>query len=167
MHRRMRDKLEEVLSGAPGASREQHLGECGECSEEILAMREQAEMLRSLRPPADIEPRAGFYARVLERIENQGTASIWSLFFESAFGRRIAIASVTLALCLGVYMVTSERSEDASPVAAHVVTVPDVMPADGGIPGPRVPGEDQPGVVLAGTPDRDAVLVNLVTYREQ
>ena len=166
MHRRMRDKVEEVLSGAPGASRDEHLSECGECREEISAMRKQAEMLRGLRPPPDIEPPAVFYARVLERIENQGAVSIWSLFFESAFGRRIAIASVALALCLGVYMVTSERSDDATPTAA-VVTVPDVMPADGGIPGPRVPGEDQPGVVLAGAPDRDTVLVNLVTYREQ
>ncbi len=33
----------------------------------------------------------------------------------------------------------------------------------------QLPGEDQPAMVLGaqGSPNRDAVLVNLVTYREQ
>jgi hypothetical protein len=31
-----------------------------------------------------------------------------------------------------------------------------------------IAGEDQPGLVLTqGTPDRDSVLLNLVTYQEQ
>jgi len=160
MHRRMRDQVEEVLSGRTDASSGGHLKECGECRDEIAAMRKQAELLRALRPPADIEPKAGFYARVMERIETQGAASIWSLFFESPFGRRIAVASMALALCLGVYLVSSEQTADQAIVVSE--------PAPGDIiPGPAIPGEDQPGLVLAGTSDPDTVLVNLVTYREQ
>lgn len=149
MHRLIRDHLEEVLAASDAdALREQHLGECGECSGELEAMREQAAMVRELRAPAEVEPRAGFYARVMERIEAQGAGSIWNLFFESAFGRRIAVASMALALLLGIYLVSSERGLN-EPLS--------------------IAGEDQPGLVMtqAGTPDRDAVLVNLVTYREQ
>jgi predicted anti-sigma-YlaC factor YlaD len=148
MHRSIRDHLEEVLARSrDGGSGEpaEHLKNCEECSEEVEAMRQQALLLRDLRSAA--EPRPGFYARVMERIEAQGPASIWNVFIDSAFGRRIAVASMALVLLLGVYVFTVERQEHST------VTV----------------GGDESGMVWnqAGTPDRDAVLVNLVTYREQ
>ena len=94
-----------------------------------------------------LAPRPGFYARVMERIEAQRPIDIWQLFFDSAFGRRIAIASVALALVFSLYLVSSERF--AQPVMVSV--------------------EDHPGMTLtkAGLPDKDTVLVDLVTYREQ
>ncbi|PYT14463.1 MAG: hypothetical protein DMG59_17120 [Acidobacteria bacterium] len=158
MHRLIRDHLEEVLTGS-NPSAEQHLRECQECSAEIAAMREQAAMLREWRAPdAALDPQPGFYARVLERIEARGATSIWSLFFESPFGRRIAVASLALALLLGVYLVSTEQSAEQTVVAGPQLQL---LPA--------LPGEDEPGLVLtrAGAPDRDAVLVNLVTYQEQ
>src|SRR5579872_7309278 len=66
---------------------------------------------------ADLRP--GFYARVMERIEAEGPISIWNLFIESAFGRRIAVASLALALLVGVYLVSSERSAQDPMVAAQ------------------------------------------------
>jgi predicted anti-sigma-YlaC factor YlaD len=151
MHRRVRDKLEDILAGdhiqasrdQPDGHPESHLDECAECRDDIEAMREQQRLLRSLRLPEEAEPRAGFYARVIERIESQGAASIWSLFFESPVGRGLAMASMVLALSLGVYLLSSERYE------------------------PPQPGLPDSGAILTGAPDRDAVLVNLVTYREQ
>src|SRR5580698_3274311 len=110
MHRSIRDHLEEVLAGSrDGGSREleEHLTNCEECSGEVKAMREQVLLLRDLR--AEAEPQPGFYARVLERIEAEGPVSIWNVFIESAFGRRIAMASMTLALLLGIYVVTAEQ----------------------------------------------------------
>ena len=66
---------------------------------------------------------------------------------------------MALAMLLGVYLVTSERFADSSqPIQIISATLP---------------GEDQPASNVrvvsdgSGTPDRDAVLVNLVTYREQ
>lgn len=161
MHRLIRDHLEEVLA-APGTkhsrsidveSYKTHLEECEECRDEIDALREQAGMIRELR--ADAEPRAGFYARVMERIETQGPGSIWNAFSESAFGRRIAVASMAVALLLGLYLVTSE------PLRTHATA--------NNRPIQLLIGEAQPGLELSSTgiPDRDAVLVNLVTYREQ
>jgi anti-sigma factor RsiW len=151
MHGRVRDKLEDILAGTGGHTRnamdERHLDECAECRDEIAAMREQQRLLRSLRLPEEAEPRAGFYARVIERIESQGAASIWSLFFESAAGRGLAMASMMLALSLGVYLVSSEHY--AAPSRGRVMALPDSAG------------------MLTGSPDRNAVLFNLVTYREQ
>lgn len=79
----------------------------------------------------------------MERIEAEGPVSIWNVFIESAFGRRIAMASMALALLFGIYVVTAEKQEHST-VTVHA----DVWNQ-------------------AGTPDRDAVLVNLVTYQEQ
>lgn len=155
MHRSIRDHLEEVLAGSHDASREggpvqEHLKNCSECSAEVGTMREQALLLRGLRVPQDdvnAEPRPGFYARVMERIEAQGPASIWNVFIESAFSRRLAVVSMALALLFGIYVVTEEQKEHSALTA----------------------GSDDSGLVWnqAGAPDRDAVLVNLVTYREQ
>lgn len=148
MHRRMRDDLETFLAG--GASPSQgHPAECQECREDLAAMKEQAAWLRDLRAPdAGSGPRAGFYARVMERIEAQ-SPSIWSLFFDSQFGRSLAMAAMAVALCLGVYLVSSESTEPALPPAMQVQI------------------GSRPAAMLAGLPDENAVLVNLITYREQ
>lgn len=154
MHRLIRDHLEEVLaapeSNHPAAV---HLRGCEECGGEIAGMREQARALRELRSEA--EPRAGFYARVMERIEAQGPASIWSVFSESAFGRTVAVGSMALALLLGAYLIASDPAQSHSTANNRPMQI--------------LIGEGQPGLELSnsGPPDRDAVLVNLVTYREQ
>lgn len=146
MHRRMRDDLEKLL--ADGSS-SRHSEECRECREDLAAMREQSAWLRGLRADADIAaPRAGFYARVMERIEAQ-SPSIWNLFFESPLGRTLAMASMAVALCLGVYLVSSESSERTL------------------APAPEMRMDVRPAAMLAGVPDQNAVLVNLITYREQ
>jgi len=176
MHRIIRDHLEQVLAG-PGSAPEhpagKHLVECEECRDAVAVMRAQAAMLRQWRPPmeaAEMEPRPGFYARVLERIESQTPASVFTLFFDSAFGRRIAMASLALALLLGVYVISSEQMAD--PQVAAVDSLPQVTLVSDQVS--DMP-QDFPGVLndyrqprpVTNAPDQDAVLVNLVTYREQ
>src|SRR5208282_6310414 len=100
MHREIYERLEDVLSGTPPDLAAKHLKQCQECRDEVISMRTQATLVRQLKPPVGVEPRAGFYARVLERIEAEGPVSIWNLFAESAFGKRIAVASLALALLL-------------------------------------------------------------------
>jgi len=153
MHRIIEDHLEEVLAESnPQVSTPvvRHLAECAECGEEVSTLRRQAALLRALRAPTDdetIAPRPGFYARVMERIDAQRPIDIWQLFFDSAFGRRLALGSMALAVLFSLYLVSSERL--AQPTAISI--------------------EDRPGVTLtkAGLPDKDTVLVDLVTYREQ
>lgn len=163
MHRRVRDRLEDILAGAGGNAGQhgseakgleaaRHLDECADCRQTVAALRDQQRMLRSLRAPEEVEPKAGFYARVIERIESQGVASIWSLFFESAIGRGVAMASMALVLCVGAYLVSAERGVEAE--------------AGRALMRPSSSGTDAGGM-LVGAPNSDAVLMNLVTYREQ
>ena len=159
MHRFVRDHIEDIVAGVESASVTAHLKACAECQSDVTAMRAHSAALRELRAPDDAEPRPGFYARVMERIEAQGPASVWNLFIESAFGRRIAVASLALALLLGVYVISSERAAD-QPIVAGQQAQPAV-----------VLGEDAPGRVItqmsSNQSSNDDVLVNLVTYQEQ
>jgi|SRR6266853_1642457 len=175
MHREIRNHVEDVLAGSKASPGAEHLDQCQECRSEIRGMREHASLLRELRAPAEAEPRPGFYARVLERIEAQGPISIWNLFTESAFGRRIAVASLALALLLGVYVITSERVAEDPLLASQPAQTPLAEQ-------PVVTAEDAPGrliIQMDQTIDQsvdqlrvdesspDAVLANLVTYQEQ
>jgi hypothetical protein len=149
MHRLIQEHLEEVLAESnPTGPAATHLSQCAQCCDEVSALREQASLLRSLRAP-EIAPniRPGFYARVMERIEAQRPISIWELFFDSAFGRRIAIGAMALTVLFSVYLVSSEHYAD-QPITVNV-------------------SADDQILSTTGLPDKDAVLVNLVTYREQ
>jgi hypothetical protein len=174
MHREIRDHIEDVLAGSQPVSRDtlkharEHLTQCDECRTELQGMQEQTALIRELRAPADFatDLRPGFYARVMERIEAEGPISIWNLFIESAFGRRIAVASLALALLIGVYLVTSERSADDSLIALEAQQANTEQTF--------VAGEDAPAREITRVDEsptdqssEDAVLANLVTYREQ
>jgi hypothetical protein len=173
MHRLIQEHLEELLADYLSAKHPavRHLAECGECREQVAAMRQQSAWLRRLRPPADdLEPRAGFYARVMERIEAQMPVSIWNVVFDSIAGRRIAMAAFALAVLMAVFLVTSEKS--AEPQIADGVTIEML-----GQPVATFVSDQDASFELACShpncpdlavaPDQDSVLVDLVTYREQ
>jgi anti-sigma factor RsiW len=175
MHRIVRDHLEEVLTGlgsAPEHPAGKHLTECEECRDAVASMHEQARVLRQWRVTEveNAEPRPGFYARVLERIEAQGPGSVFTLFFDSLFARRMAMASLALALLLGVYVISSEQQAeeiagvDRLPQAALVSDLPQELP---GVFSGGVFSDNAQARLVTGAPDQDAVLMNLVTYREQ
>jgi hypothetical protein len=197
MHREVRDHIEELLGGSKPAPTEAHLGACPECRETVDAMAQQAAALRQLKSPADLDTdlRPGFYARVMERIEAEGPISIWNLFIESAFGRRIAVASLALALLLGVYLVTLERNAEEPVVAGgageiqfaadgfdQIPRATSVRAIDGfaGLPAdlqsdPFVTQMDDfvnqinrlANEMEQSSSSQDGVLADIVTYREQ
>jgi predicted anti-sigma-YlaC factor YlaD len=114
MHRSIRDRLEHLLAARGAAGEENvrpHLTECPECSSEFEAMRHTAGLLKSLRSVEAVEPEPGFYARVMQRIEETAKDSIWAVFIYSPFGKRLAYASLTIAVMLGTYVVTEESQE--------------------------------------------------------
>jgi len=158
MHDPIKGNLEDYLNG----SREQipqefhaHLKECEDCANELKLLETHSGMLRALRAAEEIEPRAGFYARVMDRIEGERRSSIWSVFLEARFGRRLAVASAALILLLATYLVTTEPGGvDLTPQSASVES--------------SAPGAYD--AVQLDTPQqqqqRDAVLVNLASYHE-
>ena len=103
-------------------------------------------LLAELKAPEEVCPRPGFYARVMDRIDSQSGKSIWSAFLEPLFGRRLVVASGVLMLVLGAALFVPGSEFDDEVVAKGQATV---VVND---------GPDQ---------DKDAVLVNLVTYQEQ
>jgi predicted anti-sigma-YlaC factor YlaD len=125
MHRSVREKLEGLLQApSPNAiiGVDGHLSSCAECRLELDEMRNQAVALRSLRAPEDVAPAPGFYARVLQRIEERVKDSIWGVFIYSNFGKRLSYLSLTLTLLLGGYVVAQEVNDGhlgSDPVVAE------------------------------------------------
>jgi anti-sigma factor RsiW len=115
MHGSTRDRLEELLAARRVAAADsevrEHLSSCPECSSELEAMKNHADLLQLLRSPEEVDPPAGFYARTMQRIEEQAKGSIWSVFIYSPFGKRLVFASLTVAVALGTYVVTQESRD--------------------------------------------------------
>jgi anti-sigma factor RsiW len=152
MHEPVIGRLEEYLAGGgPFVDVEEHLNNCANCRKELDAMQMHSALFRSLR--ADVDPTAGFYARVINRVETQARPSVWSLFGESLFAKRLAYASGVALVALGTLLVTSPDAEEPLAVAA---------------PERILAGESDPMPVTMEDPqqDRDVVLVNLATYRQ-
>jgi predicted anti-sigma-YlaC factor YlaD len=160
MHQPIRDNLEEYLKGStqqvPQAFHA-HLAACEECASELRLLETQANMLRSLRSDAGVGPNPGFYARVMERVEEHGRASIWSVFLQPSFGRRLAIASAALVVLLGTYLVTTEPGDQSVALAPTVVSEPVSGPVSDPV---AVPDS------LQQQRRRDAVLVDLASFHE-
>ena len=108
-------------------------------------------LLAELKAPDEVTPRAGFYARVMDRIESQRSKSIWSVFTEPLFGRRLVVASGVLMLILGaaLFVPGSEFEDEVVAKGQTTVLMNDTAP------------DQDPGQ------NKDAVLMNLVTYQEQ
>lgn len=149
MHQPMKNGLEDYLAGKTGLPREftAHLESCAECAAEAAEMREQSLLFGALR--TEVEPRAGFYARVLDRIEQQALPSIWSMMLEPAFGRSIAVACAALTIVVGTYLFTTETHGQFHRPA--VVRTQDIAQQE------NSPIQQQ---------DRDAVLVSLASFQE-
>jgi hypothetical protein len=69
-------------------------------------MQVQAELFRTLRVREEVDPAPGFYARVIQRIEERAKESMWAAFLLSPFAKRLTYASLALAVMLGTYVVT-------------------------------------------------------------
>lgn len=157
MHRTIADHLELYLSNPASAELpvefHTHADQCAECRELLARLRQQSDLFQALAAPAEeLEVRAGFYARVMDRVEEQSRGSLWSLFVDTTFGRRLAMASFALVLVLGTVLVSTEPG---SPIAIS----DSVAIADEYSPAPV-------GVSSDPQQERDAVFVNLVTYQQ-
>jgi len=113
MHSLVKEHLEELLAAegirASDAGVNAHLAGCQACRRELDALRAQAAIFQSLRPSAGDEPRPGFYARLMDRIEVQRRPSFWGAFLEPGFSRRIVFASLIFLVLFGGYLASSEQ----------------------------------------------------------
>ena len=153
MHRLTKERLEQVLSAPERrlpADLEEHLAGCPECREQLSSFREHSRWLHSLRLSEELQPRLGFAARVMERIESQQRASMWSVFFEPAFGRRLVLVTLALTLVLGS-LVAFQEADDAFSTPPHALMAIEDHPPNLGLDPQR---------------DRQTILVTLASYKE-
>ncbi len=152
MHGSIRNRLEDLLAAKGFAAKDpeliEHLSSCMECSSDLAAMKEQAEALHGLRAPEEVEPAAGFYARVMQRIEERTKDSIWAGFIYSSFAKRLTYASLAIALLLGSFVIGQETR-------------------DGHLTGERMIAQyhDDARVIGSQQQQRDAVLVNFASHQ--
>ncbi len=131
-------------------------------------------LLQSLRAPEGIAPRAGFYGRVMDRVESQRKTSIWSVFLEPAFSFRLAAASLALMLLMGVALYTSgsdveeQIALDQPAPQSQVVFVnnSENEPAPALVNGSVDALHAAPVSMMDAEHGREVVLVDLVSYQE-
>jgi predicted anti-sigma-YlaC factor YlaD len=156
MHQIIQDGLEDFLAGAADSVDrmriESHLRECAACRQEVEAMKEMSSLFLSMRSPEPFVPAPGFYARVSNLIEQQQPPqSLWSLFLEPVFGRRLALASLLVLATLGTVLMNRETEEYAvGPSPEMILAVEhDAAPLDAG-----------PSM------DRDQMLITLASHKQ-
>jgi hypothetical protein len=112
-------------------------------------MQVQAELFDLLRAPEELEPAPGFYARVIQRIEERAKDSMWAAFLYSPFAKRLTYASLTLAIMLGTYVVMQEARD------GHLLGGPSVVAQNVQYDAPVTGSESE---------QRDAVLANFAAH---
>ncbi len=153
MHQPIENGLEDYLTGRAGTESYRefvaHVAVCAECATEVGEMKQQADWIRELRPPADAEPSPGFYARVMDRIEAQTAKSFWGVFLEPVFANRLALA------CLALFVVLSSAVWQTNPSPVLNENNPVSILAS----------EEMPAVTGADpSRDRTVVLTNLASF---
>jgi len=121
-------------------------------NEEFLDDARLTELFRAIQPVQEVEPLGGFYARVRNRIDGQAKTSVWNLFSDSLFAKRLSYASLTFLVLLGTYFVSTNERD---------------LPLQSSTPEAILAGDEQLQPV-GSDPQRDraVVLVNLASYQE-
>ncbi|MFZ5928053.1 MAG: hypothetical protein ACOYX1_11455 [Acidobacteriota bacterium] len=139
MHEPVVDGLEEYLAGSACGARlaaiEQHLASCQSCRFAVEQMRAHQQLLLELRSPSDVGPAPGFYARVRQRIDARRAASIWSIFLQPAFSRRLSYATLALLVVLSfaVWQGPAEPvMDEGNPMVVFALDMPDAPGLDPG-----------------------------------
>ncbi len=123
----LRDILEDYLSGnlnrARKAELEIHLARHPDAAEELEDFRRTSLLLAELRAPQEVTgPEAGFYARVLQCIDQQRAEPFWAFFLRPLVIRRLAFASLMWLALVGSYVVNfSNPSEEIGHRLAEAV----------------------------------------------
>lgn len=163
MDRRIENNLENYLRGSldPRARSEfEGLLESDAATRRMVEDFERhAKMIRaSLRPGespgagVNLDPAPGFYGRLMDRIEAQRGGSFWNLILEPRFFQRLAFASASLLVLLGLMLAVPSGEQTIAAGPEHFLA--------------QEEAQDLNVTVEHQGRNRDALLVNLTTYGE-
>jgi len=140
---------------------------------EVAEFEQTARFLHSLQVPDDLvdemQPMAGFYARVMERIEAQRAGnSFWSVFLNPQFSRRVLVASAALLVLLGVTLATTDDNSGLFGTAAPELVEAQPVPDNSFLPATEASfgGPADAAFVSHNESGHDQMLVQLATYTE-
>lgn len=141
--------VEDYLNGRRSPEFQQALAQDPALLSTVEQMQSVSGLLTALRPEdREYGVPPGFYARLSGRIEEaQAARSAWNPFsFRSAFGRRVALASLLTVGVVGGYLVA--RDDSAQPF----VSSPEAILASHDVSASHDPAADRPNmmVTLAG-----------------
>jgi len=133
MHEPVQSQLEDILQGRLRAGKraavEAHLAVCRDCVIELREMRLHSGVIKALRATEVPEPAAGFYARVLQRVEAQGRPSFWNLLLDPIFGQRLVYATGALFLLMASFLLaTSGGQPELAQTPVQMMAQPTVTP---------------------------------------
>lgn len=145
--------VEDYLNGRPSPEFRKALERDPALRSTVEQMQSVSRLLGSMRQEDSayaVPP--GFYARLAGRIETaQAARSAWNPFsFRSAFGRRVALASLLTVGVVGGYLVV--RDDSAQPF----VSSPEAILASHDVSATHDPAEDRP-----------SMMVTLAAYRQR
>ena len=160
MHEPLISHLEEILQKrlAPQqqAAVDAHLSGCADCRDELSAMTSFSQVVRSLRAPAVSELRAGFYARVMQKVEEQGRPSFWNLLLDPVFGRRLVYGTGAMFLLMASFLLaTSGDQPELAQTPVQMISQPAVTAVS-----------TQPGFGDDVQRDREHFLATMASFSE-
>jgi anti-sigma factor RsiW len=127
MHQIIQDGLEDYLTDTLDAANrqafDQHLKTCPECQSEVEAMKAISSLFATLRVDEKeaVAPQPGFYAKLTNHVEQREESSIWTLLFQPAFARQVAMASLLFLAVVGGFLISRESETTPMPTAEQVM----------------------------------------------
>ncbi|MFN0102587.1 MAG: anti-sigma factor family protein [Bryobacteraceae bacterium] len=133
MHEPIRSQLEDILQGRLRPEKcalvDAHLSACENCAVELREMRLYSGVMKALRMTDVPEPAAGFYARVLQRVEAQGRPSFWNLLLDPVFGQRLVYATGAMFLLMASFLLaTTGGQPELARTPVQMMAQPAVTP---------------------------------------
>jgi hypothetical protein len=68
-----------------------------------------------------VAPQPGFYAKLTNHVEQREESSIWTLLFQPAFARQVAMASLLFLAVVGGFLISRESETTPMPTAEQVM----------------------------------------------
>jgi hypothetical protein len=160
MHEPVQTHLEALLQGRMRPEHrsmvDQHLAACADCAAEVATMRTYSKVVKTLRVAEVPELSAGFYARVLDRVEAQGRPSFWNLLLDPVFGQRLMYATGAAFLLMASFLLaTSGNQPQLAQTPVQMIAEPSNMPQ----PVPVSFGDDMQR-------DRERFLATMASFSE-
>jgi anti-sigma factor RsiW len=130
MHEPVQSQLEDILQGKLSAAKraevEAHLAACSACAAELPSFVAYSKVLKALRFAEAPEPSAGFYGRVMMRVEAQARPSFWNLLLDPVFGQRLVYATGALFLLMASFLLaTTGGQPELAQTPVHMMAQPE------------------------------------------